>query len=823
MLVKEKKENNNVIERDIFDINEENGKLTRAFEFSGDKREYISLTQAASFTHFSQEYLSLLVRQNKIPAQKFGRNWKVQMEEVENYIAKVEEKTRKQAVKKELENAPAMERAAAKIINGLTAANKEIYSPLVRREFTNFARHKFQSVMASFLILTTVAMTCFFWFEPAQAAKLELGLQRAAAKAVMGAAKAAKEIQVKARSAGLALIKRGGEVLNDAELILASDGASRTEQLKKAGAGAIIKIGEVGALVDRGLSVLEKRAVKRQGYVLSAMESAVTESLKNIDAMSGDLAATAKQTLSAPLAVIPAPIKYALDSGIGAANGLAVLGTDKLQRQQDNLVRSNAGTVAGISEINGNEPVSLGKQFIAFINDTAKRQQNFAGRLQQNTNKSLARLLSYERSLGTAILTAIARTTDKSHNFVAQKINANKERVLGVKIAADDANGDFLQKVDGALLAVNDGVNYAQSAWQAEEAESKQSLTKLWAQALDFILPDALKQKFARQTISPEATEPEKVSETAVPQTIIIREKTAAAPAGIPATANFNDIAVKNDAAVGRNLTVLGKTNLAGEVAVAGTAHFTGPIFAESDITSAGIVKAARFEGAALSVTGEGTIGSLHVLQEASFDGLVKANVLSVSGNANVGGSLIVAGHFMPNSIGASYDISAGRSLSAPYLVVSKDGTISENLYVKRNLDITLNANIDGALTVDGNATLSSNASVGGNLTVSGNATTTGSFYVGGVLTTGSSVFTGPVTVTDNSANTAVVINQQGTGNIVQLQDNGTAILTAIDGGNIGIGTTSPYARLSLWSPTTNTGATVFNIADNASTTLLTV
>ncbi|MEK7067644.1 MAG: hypothetical protein AAB956_01465, partial [Patescibacteria group bacterium] len=65
--------------------------------------------------------------------------------------------------------------------------------------------------------------------------------------------------------------------------------------------------------------------------------------------------------------------------------------------------------------------------------------------------------------------------------------------------------------------------------------------------------------------------------------------------------------------------------------------------------------------------------------------------------------------------------------------------------------------------------------------------------------------------------------NQQGAGNIFQLQDGGTAVLTALDGGRIGVGTSTPYARLTLWSPTTDTGANIFNIVDNASSTLLSV
>lgn len=47
---------------------------------------YFSLTDASKFSPYSQEYLSLLARQGKIYAKKFGRNWFVTREAVENYL-----------------------------------------------------------------------------------------------------------------------------------------------------------------------------------------------------------------------------------------------------------------------------------------------------------------------------------------------------------------------------------------------------------------------------------------------------------------------------------------------------------------------------------------------------------------------------------------------------------------------------------------------------------------------------------------------------------------------------------------------------------------
>lgn len=47
---------------------------------------YISLTEAAKGSPYSQEYLSLLARRGKIEASKIGRNWFIKREALERYI-----------------------------------------------------------------------------------------------------------------------------------------------------------------------------------------------------------------------------------------------------------------------------------------------------------------------------------------------------------------------------------------------------------------------------------------------------------------------------------------------------------------------------------------------------------------------------------------------------------------------------------------------------------------------------------------------------------------------------------------------------------------
>src|SRR3989344_1812084 len=46
----------------------------------------------------------------------------------------------------------------------------------------------------------------------------------------------------------------------------------------------------------------------------------------------------------------------------------------------------------------------------------------------------------------------------------------------------------------------------------------------------------------------------------------------------------------------------------------------------------------------------------------------------------------------------------------------------------------------------------------------------------------------------------AFLLNQTGTGNLLTLEDSGTAVFSVVDGGNVGVGTTSPFAKLSVRS-----------------------
>ena len=56
--------------------------------FSSEPKEYISIAEASKRSGYSQGHLSLLAKKGRIPARKFGRNWKVAINDMERYMRK---------------------------------------------------------------------------------------------------------------------------------------------------------------------------------------------------------------------------------------------------------------------------------------------------------------------------------------------------------------------------------------------------------------------------------------------------------------------------------------------------------------------------------------------------------------------------------------------------------------------------------------------------------------------------------------------------------------------------------------------------------------
>lgn len=70
-------------------------------DIKSDNKKYISLTEAAGGTPYSQEYLSLLARKGKLPSKKIGRNWYTTREDVREYVVQQQKNLLSEIEKKE--------------------------------------------------------------------------------------------------------------------------------------------------------------------------------------------------------------------------------------------------------------------------------------------------------------------------------------------------------------------------------------------------------------------------------------------------------------------------------------------------------------------------------------------------------------------------------------------------------------------------------------------------------------------------------------------------------------------------------------------------
>ena len=91
-------------------------------------------------------------------------------------------------------------------------------------------------------------------------------------------------------------------------------------------------------------------------------------------------------------------------------------------------------------------------------------------------------------------------------------------------------------------------------------------------------------------------------------------------------------------------------------------------------------------------------------------------------------------------------------------------------------------------LDVNGNADFSGNVTIGGSFTVQGDYTTLNTTLRNVEL----------LRVAANSTTTAGIITQTGAGDILNLFDATTEVLTVVDGGNVGIGITNPGVALEI-------------------------
>ncbi len=201
------------------------------------------------------------------------------------------------------------------------------------------------------------------------------------------------------------------------------------------------------------------------------------------------------------------------------------------------------------------------------------------------------------------------------------------------------------------------------------------------------------------------------------------------------------------------------------------SATFNAGLTAASSLTVAG----ATTLQSTLSVTGASTLSS----------------TLNVTGNTTVGGSLTVTG---ATAFNGGFSLSGAQTVTATSteaLVVKDDTTTYlavDTVHGRMVLTSTATSSPSFALTQSGDAPALS-------ITQSSTTATTTAEIVAATSTALS------LTTQSGSASSTLALYQQGTGNILDVFDGATNVFTILDGGSIGISSSTPWGLLSVNAP----------------------
>jgi len=190
-------------------------------------------------------------------------------------------------------------------------------------------------------------------------------------------------------------------------------------------------------------------------------------------------------------------------------------------------------------------------------------------------------------------------------------------------------------------------------------------------------------------------------------------------------------------------------------------------------------------------------INSLSISSSASTDALsavVDANFVekTESDAVTLNGGLTVTNGIEADTLTTTGAVSAHGNATV-------DGTSTLNGAV--TINNTLHAT--GAVTLDSTLTVAGSAEVGGSLRIVGDLEVLGNFTQLDTTTTTTSAFN----ITNHGTETALVVDQVGLNtDIVAFKDGGVTALIVKDGGNVGIGTSTPNEKLTVVGNISATG-----------------
>jgi hypothetical protein len=500
------------------------------------------------------------------------------------------------------------------------------------------------------------------------------------------------------------------------------------------------------------------------------------------------------------------------------------------------------GRVAGAVEVNPTwqTPVS---RFLALANTTSRRSQEVIGQIKYQTNSLLKNTANRQIELSLSLGKKLAGLTNSTAKGVGLVSKAGKAKLAELGETIEKTN-DSIEQTEATIETYN---NNGQKYLAQETRHSFWSVGDLYVRFIDFLIPDSIKSRFARNIyVLPRA------ADRAGSVTIVKASPSTMKDLTITGNLNIGGaLNVSGPAEFKNKLKVIGLSEFLGDVVVSADlttkkllvteyAQFAGPINAK-DITADNLVSrngltvvGGSFIGGDELIAGNlkvaGTFQAGHTeFSSLGVTGLLGANNLSVgtgglvvSGNTYLDGdnNLITGILTLNNVLDINSDsreaLTVGDGTNETFTVDTSNDIVTISATLVLNGDLQFNGDVDlnGALDLDTAST--SALAIGDGTNNNLNIDTINDIITLGYASTTDQINLNASQLALNfaSSSTGLLVNYNGTGNIIQVLDNGTNRFTMASSGAVSIIASSTTS--TALSVTQNDTGDILNLFNNS-------